>query len=222
MSSKKSAMPEPCNIREKLLHEEAMSFSNEAKRRYVSMLKDGVSIVLAHMLASRRAPARGENEDDQAFTKAYREKMDSMPKWKRDLWVSKARANGIDASGKFKIPGIPPTESDAWVTTVDDMKAVYKKRGLSCEGLVNIRPVVEEPAKSIPLSEKITKKIMQEKIEADPSLAEKVRKNNKKLQELREEVIAVHGRPSKPGVVFSSGLSAISPEGLDPPSVPSD
>ena len=186
-------------MREQLLETEVRSWPDEARKHYRKLRKSGNSIVMAHMLAAKQAPQlHGDN--DQAFTKTYRDKMENMPAWRRDWMISQAKKNGVAVDGKFKIPGLPPSSPDAWCTSSQDAKSIYKKHNLAAEGIVNNTPVGDpvSPDEVKPrLASDIVDKIVQEKIDADPAIQEKVTRSPKAINELKEQVVAEHGRPER-------------------------
>lgn len=104
----------------------------------------------------------------------------------------RAKRAGVDTSGKLYVSGIAdrrgPGDPSAWVSGLDDLRAVVKRRGITCEGIVKNRGPEVEPNKPVPLAEDIVERVIKREVKANPNLKKKPR------QELREMVIAKHGR----------------------------
>lgn len=105
-----------------------------------------------------------------------------------------AEKHGQNVKGKkylrqlAKFPGDP----QAWVDGKGDVQRILAKRGWGAEGAVTVQerePL--NPPKEIILAEDIIRDKMQAMIQADPGLKEKPR------EELRENVLAKHGRKKR-------------------------
>lgn len=112
---------------------------------------------------------------------------------KRDYEI--ARKYGVDTSGKLYVSAVAdqrgPADPRAWVSGMDDLKRVVKKRGITCEGIVTNKGPEVEPNKPVALADDIVERVIKREVKANPNLAKK------KKQELREMVIEKHGRKVK-------------------------
>jgi hypothetical protein len=104
-----------------------------------------------------------------------------------------AKKAGISTQGKVYKGGLGrPNDPMAWVGSSGDVLAVCKEKGFSCEGAVDYK-APERRIKKKRLADDITHGFMQKELASDPSLRERVKKNPKKLVELKEKVIEKHG-----------------------------
>ena len=85
-----------------------------------------------------------------------------------------------------------PNDPMAWVGNSGDVLAACKEKGLSCEGAVSYK-APERRIKKKRLADDIAHGFMQKELASDPSLRERVKKNPKKLVELKEKVVEKHG-----------------------------
>jgi hypothetical protein len=161
--------------------------------RYVLLREDGAEIPWAKMSACRRA-ARAAGTDS-AFFEHARARMESMPRWQLDHYLSTARTAGINTAGKFYCGGLgAPDDKHAWVSGVGDIKKVCEIKNLTCDGHVKHRGTEMPPPPPVDLAPDLVQEMVVEECKADPGLAEKVKKSDRALQGLRERVKAKYTR----------------------------
>ena len=161
---------------------------------YVMLREQGVDSVFANMRACRRTP--GAANVDRHFCSGQREKMEGMAPKARDRIVRIAQRAGISTQGKFYVGGLGRYhDPGAWVSTIDDVLATAKKRNLNVDGVVRHKAVsgLEPPSKP-PLAEDLVTRYVRKYTTEDPGLGEQVKRSPKKMRELREKVIATHGK----------------------------
>jgi hypothetical protein len=106
--------------------------------------------------------------------------------------VTLANRAGINVSGKYYAGGLAdgrgPADPRAWVSGADDIKRVAMERNLTVSGAVDHKGIPVERAKSKPLSDRLTKELMQRERKNHPGM---------KAGELREMVVSKYGRKVK-------------------------
>lgn len=164
--------------------------------RYVILRENGTKPQWAKMTACRRTARY--NGSDQAFCRAARERMESTSPELTKRRMIVARNAGIDVANKYYEGSLgKPNNPDAWVTGIQDVIDVVKRRNLPCEGLVNHKPV-DLPVQETPLADDIRDELVQKRLEGDPALRQKAARDARVLRELRQAVVAQHGRrPTK-------------------------
>lgn len=148
---------------------------------------------------------------DRAFLQGRQDNhgLGDLPKWMQDSVLAKAKAAGIDISGKVYSPGFSRrgkgggSDPMAWVSDTHDMLSRAKKLNLNISGVVNYQGEEMPPPPDVPLSEKLIKANMQEYIAKEPEKA-------RDLRELREEVIHKHGAPARKKATKKVDLSILS------------
>ncbi len=97
---------------------------------------------LAEMLAVRRSPMM--KGSDRAFSEGYHNgnQFEHNPHV-GDFYRRIASQHGVNVTGKRYMTQLAafPGDPRAWVSGVDDVKAVVTERNMTCEGLVNHTPV---------------------------------------------------------------------------------
>lgn len=163
--------------------------------RYFEMVKAGEFPRGAAMLALQ-SPPRTKNTD-RTFCEGQQRKMSRMGTGNRRKMQALARRAGINTDGKYYIGGpFKYTDPRAWVTSQQDaIEAVKQIKGTSTGALnCDYSEKLRDPPKKIPLAPDIVNRFVRKRLKADPALAEKVKKNPKKLREVQESVVAKHGR----------------------------
>lgn len=162
---------------------------------YFAMIREGEYPRGAHMLALQ-SPPRTKNTD-RTFCEGQQQKMERMGPGNRRKMQALAKKAGINTDGKYYIGG-PFKYSDprAWVTSQQDAIEAIKSIKGSSTGTVNCDYTEKQrdPAKKVPLAPDIVRRFVRKRLKADPALAEKCRKNHKKLREVQEAVVSKHGR----------------------------
>ena len=155
------------------------------------LIEEGNNAGFAAMLAQRRPP--GTKGTDRTFLEGSHNWADKMGKTNRKHIFEQAKKAGISTQGKVYKGGIgKPNDPMAWVSNSGDVLAACKEKGFSCEGAVNYK-APERRIKKKRLADDIAHGYMQKELAGDPSLREKVKKNPKKLVELKEKVVDKHG-----------------------------
>lgn len=161
---------------------------------YFEMVKSGEPPRGAHMLALR-SPPRTRNTD-RTFCEGQQHKMSRMGTRNRTAMQALARKAGINTDGKYYIGGpFKYTDPRAWVTCQQDaIEAVKSIKGSSTGALnCDYSEKLRDPPKKVPLAPDIVNRFVRKRLKADPALAEKVKKNPKKLREVQEAVVSKHG-----------------------------
>lgn len=159
-----------------------------------TLMAQGESAEWAAMCACRQAP--GAKNTDRAFQQGQRRKMEGMDPVNRRNLERIARRAGINPEGKYYMGSLGRyTDPKAWVSTADDVLTVAKQENLSVEGVVTHRGVTKDVAPKVgpKLAPDIVERLAQQKLQTDPALREKVKRQPKKIRELKEQVVEQHG-----------------------------
>jgi hypothetical protein len=183
--------------------------AHELERLTDECLAAGVLAEFACMMAAGTAPRAaamyalqtppGSRHTDRAFCQGARRQMESMPEVNRKAIVKLAKSAGIATDGKFYKGSLGSyTDPAAWVTCADDVLTVCKARNLDCEGVIKHRAALkDEPPKPVDLAPHLARRLEREYLKRDPRLAAKVKASAKAKHELREMVVAKHGKPAR-------------------------
>jgi hypothetical protein len=164
---------------------------------FEQMLNNGETMEFAAMCACQQAP--GTKNTDRAFCEGQRERVSSMPEVNRRLIEQRLKKKGFEPGNKFHVSGLGPVDDPtAWVSCAEDVLTIAKEKNLELSGAIN-RKMVEKDRKpkDIPLADDLVVKIGQKYIQADPGLKEKCRKSKKARMELKERIIATHGKGAR-------------------------
>jgi hypothetical protein len=165
---------------------------------YEALIAAGNPPGAAAMFALQSPP--GSRNTDRAFCEGQRRKMENMDPRTRKGIVELAKKAGINTDGKFFMGGLGGyTNPAAWVSCAEDVVTSCKVQNKGVEGVINFQaPAKKEvPPPSVPLSETLIKEMSSKYQKADPGLAERCKKSKKARNELREMVVAKHGRKPK-------------------------
>lgn len=176
--------------RDRLLEAEIKSLGEDVYQIFLEMVAEGCEIPLAHMLIFQEAPMM--KGSDKSFNESMRMKMNGMFGKNRDKAVEAAERAGVSTSGKYYVGGLGTyTDPAAWVSTVDDVKDVCRKRNLNSSGLVEhkARQVPPPPKKAL-ASDIVDRFVARELM--DPKTSESVRAGKLSLQAVREKVVDTH------------------------------
>lgn len=169
------------------------------RREFDRIVKRGNSPSLALAFVSRRMAMMGQS--DRAFCEQQQRSMSNIHPKNRDQIVKIAEKAGVRTEGKTYNGELGRyCEQHAWVSGAEDVKTVYKlKNWGSADGMVRHKRVNNDvPRKRQGLAEDLVRERMQKYIKDDPKLQEKVKRKGKSaLGELREKVIAKHGRKKR-------------------------
>lgn len=186
--------------RERIIEAEVKTWPQPLQMVYRGMRKAGQSPAMAHMLACQSAPTMGMTSDRQ-FNSSCRRSMNRMSEHNRDAIVSIAKAAGISTDGKYYVSGIGRYDDPmAWCSTADDVRDACRKKNLTADGPgVRCKGAPVDPPKKKPLADDLARDLERQYLSSDPALAEKCRKSSKAKAELREKIVAKHGRTRSPG-----------------------
>jgi hypothetical protein len=137
------------------------------------------------LMCALQAPP-GTHGTDRAFMEGRyaNQQLDAVPE-RQAKWLAKeARQAGISISGKYYCGGIADSrgwrDPEAWVSGVDDVRRVAKKRNLHVEGAVRHQAVELPPQRTV-----LAESIIKEEIRR-----EKRRNPKAKAGEVRERILA--------------------------------
>ena len=160
---------------------------------YFEMVKAGEYPRGAAMCALMQPP--GTKNTDRAFCEGQHRKMERMSPANRRKMQELARKAGISTDGKFYVGGLGKyTDPKAWVSNQDDVITACKLTKSAATGVLNCDYMEhDKEPKRLPLAPDIVNRFVRKRLRADPSLAEKVKRNPKKLREVQESIVSRHG-----------------------------
>lgn len=161
---------------------------------YEAMLAAGNPPGFAAMLALQSPP--GSRNTDRAFSQGQHHKMERMHPTVRKALLYTAQKAGIKTDGKYYCGGLGRYDNPAaWVSCAQDVIDSAKIQDLNVEGVINHKGTQKDvKPQSVALAPDLVNEVAGKMLKADPALAEKCRKSKKARGELRERVIATHGR----------------------------
>ena len=176
-------------LRIQLIEADVAVWPEHMRLFYDLMVQCGNTEVMAHLLASRQAPMMGQS--DRSFCESLHRSMSSMTQAQRSEMVEIARRNGINPDGKFYVGGFGRYgDPQAWCSTIEDARTTLKNNPhLNATGLVSQKAAspVGEP-KGVRLADDLAQEAIVSELAENPSLAEKVKKGDVGVGELREMV----------------------------------
>lgn len=194
-------------LRERIAMEEAESLSQPLRREFDAMVAAGNTPQFALACVLQQAPGGkgnvtphfgnvGGRVNDQAFVRSAFRRMNTMNPKNREKILAIARRAGINTHGKAYCGQLGRYDNPlAWCSTAEDVLTSCKQQNLSCEGAVEYKAVgTDKPFEGVPLAPDIVKREARKLLKKDRKLAEQVRKGKVKQQEIRERVIAKHGK----------------------------
>jgi hypothetical protein len=182
----------PAKTRQRMLEGQVKAAGPQAMRVYRSIRRKGETAEFAAMCALRQPP--GSKGTDRAFTEGFSRQMGGMSDASRSTILETARKAGIATQGKCFKGGLGrPDDPAAWVSSVDDVKAIARARNLTVAGAVEHQGVVPEKPKRTRLASDIVDRLEANYRAEDPSLNAKVAKSPKARRELRERIVDKHG-----------------------------
>ena len=156
------------------------------------LIEEGNNSGFAAMLAQRRPS--GTKGTDRAFLEGSHHAMDKVGRYSRDRMLKMAKKAGISTQGKVYKGGIGrPDDPMAWVSGRDDVLAACKAKGLTCSGSVNYKAPEKQPKRKA-LADDIRDGFVGNILATEPRTLEKVKKNPRAINEVRERVIERHGK----------------------------
>lgn len=155
----------------------------EAVAIYLRSLASGATERFAEMVALQAPP--GTRGSDRAFMEGRlnNQQFDDMPKKQANWLLQEARRAGINPTGKVYVGGLADSrghrDPEAWVSDVDDVARVAKRRNLHVEGAVR-HTGHEVP----PVRKALSDRIIKEEMRRNPGWT-------------REQVIEAKAHPKK-------------------------
>lgn len=172
-----------------------MAAPPEVQEIYWASIETGASPIFAHMCAMRAAPQM--KNSDRTFNEGARRNMEEKLKGKQmQKYLEMAKKAGINTHGKFYKGGLGrPTDPSAWVSTVDDVLEVCKRKNLNCEGAITHKAIKkDEPPPKIPMAPDIMDGYVNKILQSEPVTRERLAKGKIKKKELQERVLDKHGK----------------------------
>lgn len=167
----------------------------EVYEAFLSMIANGQTFAFAEMCATQVSPTT--KNSDRLFCEGQNQKMSRMNEWNRNKICQLAQQAGINTHGKYYVGGLGDyTDKHAWVSSVDDMLTVAKKKNYGLNGVINRKRVRTEEDDKPPQRKKLAEDLITEKTEqllkSDQRLAERVKRDPASVQQVRERVIEDH------------------------------
>ena len=160
---------------------------------YEELISKGNNPGFAAMLAMQK-PA-GTKGTEKAFLEGQHNWADRLSEPTAISLFNAAKKAGISSQGKKYIGGLgKATDPMAWVSTQDDVRTALKAKGLSSTGSINYKSPDQEFKSRKRMGDDIVQDFTMRELAKDPVLAEKVRKNPKKIREVQEKVIEKHSK----------------------------
>jgi len=162
------------------------------------------------MVASGIPPAYPGSEKTFLHGASINHGLADHPSWMQEGMIRMAHEAGINTHGKVYKGGIAdgrgPRDPEAWVSTMQDVLDVAKRRNLTIKsgagiGGVNHEGVLMPPPPDVALNPRIVKTKMQEMIANNPELA------TADKRELAEQIIDKHGAPRATRQLKKRGVS---------------
>lgn len=187
------------SLREYLIEQEIGRQPEEIQFHFWNLIASGNDWPMAHMLAMRQAPQTMHT--DKTFNESRREYMnDKLVSPQMQGYLKIAKQAGISTQGKYYVGGLGrPNDPMAWVSTVDDVKEVCRKKNLTARGLVQHQGT-QVPPKKTRMAEDIVQGYIQKQLSSQPSSragAPTAIRSQRQLQQLRAEVLEKHSKPVK-------------------------
>lgn len=178
---------------EKYAIAEAADLPAELKQEFDAIVAAGNSPQFAMMCIHRKAPNPGHS--DQAFGRSARRRMNGMSDMEINRITRIAQRAGVTTDGKYYCGRLGKyTDQMAWCSTVDDVKAAARAKNLTVDGVVSHTAVPTGPVQGPALAPDIVERESRKMLMKDPELRAKVKEGTVKKGEIRERVIAKHGR----------------------------
>lgn len=163
------------------------------QEHYRMMVAKGESPRFAIMCAMRTAPLT--RYSDKTFNASRRRYMENMKPRSQKAYLEMARKAGISTQGKFYVGGLGrPTDPMAWVSTIDDVTEVCRKKNLTATGIAKHQGH-EGTYQRKPLAPDIRKRLVRQRLQADPALAARCAKDPTARARIEAEVVDRHGKP---------------------------
>jgi hypothetical protein len=158
---------------------------------YVMYREGGMEAVFANMNACRRAP--GAANCDRHFSEKARYRMNTMSQKNLENIIKLAKKAGVDTHNRFYVGGLGRyTDPSAWVSHGDDVLSVARRKNLTVQGAINHQGHEVPPPPPVLMAPDIMQENVSKLLAAEPATAEAVRKNPKKLHEVKERIIDKH------------------------------
>ena len=161
---------------------------------FLGMIDSGETVRMAAMLATQTAP---RTRFTDATFQAEKRRLMNPESYTMRKYLELAKKAGINTHGKYYVGGLgKPTDPAAWVSSVDDVKAVCRRKNLNADGLVS-HTAVPEPPPRVQLADDIVDRHTQEILRHEPETRRQLRERPESTRKLlRERVLASYGRSS--------------------------
>ena len=159
---------------------------------YLKCRAMGVEPIFAAMRACRRAP--GAKGMDRHFNEGARRRMNEMGQKSLAKIVAQAQKAGISTQGRFYVGGLGRyNDPQAWCSTIDDVVGTAKRKNLEMKGAAEHKMVeMDIQPRKQGLAPDIMARYMKQYLKQDPGLAQRAKKNQRVVRELKERITATH------------------------------
>jgi len=173
---------------------EAADLTPEWREVYETIVGAGNTPQFAMMCIHQQAPKMSHS--DRAMNETARRRMMDMHAPHRDAIVALAQRAGINTHGKYYNGQLGTYEDKrAWVSTDADIVESARTKKLKVDGTVKCDYSTQTaPIQGPLLAEDIVQREVNRVLRKEPETRAKLREGKIKKQELRERVIAKHGR----------------------------
>lgn len=175
-----------------MIEDEVRELHPDAQSIYFNAIANGTTPQLAIAFATKQSPVY--KGSDRTLNQTQRRHMMGMSAMNRERIVQIAEKAGIRTHGKFYVGGLGRyNDPAAWVSTYDDALDSCKKKNLTADGIVYHKGHEVPPPPRKALADDLVNEFVADELK-NPKTAEQVKANPKKLNEVREKVIAKHGK----------------------------
>lgn len=169
------------------IEREVLTYPEYVQQRYYDMVAAGQSPRFALMCACQKAPMT--RQSDRTFNVERQQVMSQMKPKMRDKYLKLAKQSGIATQGKYYVGALGrPTDPMAWVSTVDEAKAVCKAKNLTASGIVEHKGHQVDPPKKIRMAQDIKDRMGQAAVSHDVKAAERYAKDPSYRTRVQAEV----------------------------------
>ncbi len=163
-----------------------ISDNPEVQRRYMEMRAAGESHNIAELLATQEVPFIMTDSEYLKGMSCNGSQFEKTPHI-GDFYKAEAEKAGVSTTGKVYLSGLAdrPGDPKAWISGRGDVQRVCEERGMSCQGSVQVAARQEEPKPGPRLAPDIVNRFVKKELAKKPG---------QRVEEVREKVIAEHGR----------------------------
>lgn len=181
---------------EKWALQEADELLPEYRELFDEMIADGQTPQFAMMCIHQKASNIGGG--DSAFGRSAMRRMNGMRPDDQERIVAIARKAGVQTEGKYYCGQLGKYDNPlAWCSTADDLKKSCQIQNFGCDGVVKNKRVDTGPTQGPKLAKDIVNREVDRKLSKDAKLREQLETGNRKISDVREQVVAKHGKTRK-------------------------